>query len=391
MQETTELPSFRFIPFRRADIIQMLLSENTLPTELQQQFLNATKKIDNYFQRDFYELKQQLKNAYSRIDPDTDTRILENIGQEDSPAELSRTLEEVLERANYEKVSSEALEKALRSSSLFQLRLFVDLNDFEEVILYTRGASKREETLREFFGLWKRRVKFTNFDRVVLYIRLKDDIDGDSTLVHSPPGSTMLKLFQNVPAADLEMLFPNIRIGMRLVDKLIVGVPAVVSGAVVISTKMGATLLLLGSLLGFWLGTSSEPVELDKAALVAVLASLGALGGYVWKQFSNFRNRKIKYTQALTQNLYFKLLDNNAGVFHRVLDDAEEAESKESLLAYHFLLAYKGKMSATELDQSIEQWFQDRWQCKVNFEIEDALQKLDKLGLVSKEGKLYSA
>ena len=210
------------------------------------------------------------------------------------------------------------------------------------------------EGLRELFGLWRREVRFTNYDRVLLYIRLKADVDSESTLSDCQPGSTILRLFQNVPEADLEMLFPNIRIGMRLLDKLMIGVPALVSGGLVMTTKMGATVLLLGSLLSFWLGTSSEPVELDKAALIALAASIAALAGYLWKQYSNFRNRKLKYTQALTEHLYFKLLDSNAGAIYRILDNAEESECKESLLAYYFLLVSDRPMTATELDAAVE-------------------------------------
>ncbi len=177
------------------------------------------------------------------------------------------------------------------------------------------------------------------------------------------------------------MLFPNIRLGMRLLDKLIIGVPAIISGTIVVSTRLGATVLLLGSLLGFWLGVSTEPVQIDKAALIALGASSAALIGYIWKQVSNFRNRKLKYTQALTENLYFKLLDNNAGVIHRVVDDAEESECKESLLAYYFLLLQDKPVAAGELDERIEAWLSEQWHCKLDFEIEDALAKLKLLGL----------
>ncbi len=193
----------------------------------------------------------------------------------------------------------------------------------------------------------------------------------------------MLKLFQNVPAADVEMLFPNTRVGMRLSDKLMIGIPAVISGGVVMSTKLGATLVLLGSLLAFWFGLSKEPVSLDRAALLVLAAGLGTLGGYFWKQYSNFKNRKMRFTQALTENLYFKLLDNNAGVLLRMLDEAEDSECKESLLAYYFLLAGAAPMSAQQLDQQIEAWFAQRWQCQLDFEIDDALQKLQLLGLAN--------
>ena len=58
----------------------------------------------------------------------------------------------------------------------------VDTSDFEEVLLFTRGASRREETVRELFGLWRRKIRFTNYERVVLYLRLKENIDSDSAL-----------------------------------------------------------------------------------------------------------------------------------------------------------------------------------------------------------------
>lgn len=297
---------------------------------------------------------------------------------------LAEILEQVLDRANYDRVNREQLERAFANASLFNLKLYVDLDEFEEALLFTRGATSREEEVPVLSGLWRKKVSFINYDRVVMYIRFKDDVDAESTLGGCQPGSTMLKLFQNVPGADVEMLFPNTRVGMRMIDKLLIGVPAVVSGGVVMTTKLGATLVLLGSLFGFWLGLSAEPVKLDKASVLALLAGLGAVGGYLWKQYSGFRNRKLRFTQALTENLYFKLLDNNAGVMFRVLDEAEESECKESLLAYYFLLAAAEPLEASVLDARIEAWFEQRWQCHLDFEIEDALEKLQQLNMARK-------
>ena len=86
--------------------------------------------------------------------------------------------------------------------------------------------------------------------------------------------------------------------------------------------------------------------------------------------------------ETLTRNLYFKNLDNNAGVFHRLANDAEEEESKEAILAYYFLLTSEATLNKAELDQKIEHWFDSRWNCSIDFEIEDALRKLLALGLV---------
>lgn len=389
MSVAPELPLLSFIPFRRADVLAMLLADNALSTADKERFEQARELIESYFKQDFYQIKQQLKDAYAPLDPDADTRLVAEFRQPSAAVGLSQMLEAVLERANYEKVTDKGLKKALRSHSLFQIRLHVELDDFEEVLLYTRGPSQREETLREFMGLWKRKVKFINYDRVVLYIRVKDNIDSASTLGVCLPGSTLLKLFQNVPAADLEMLFPNIRVGMRLLDKMMIGVPAVISGGIALTTKVGGTLILLGSLIGFWVGVKSEPVTLDKATAIALVAGLGTLVAYLWKQFSNFRNRRLKYRQALTQNLYFKLLDNNAGVLHRVIDDAEESECKESFLAYYFMLVKGEAVTSAELDELTEGWLADHWQCRIDFEIDDALAKLQTLGLAQCDGERW--
>jgi hypothetical protein len=65
--------------------------------------------------------------------------------------------------------------------------------------------------------------------------------------------------------------------------------------------------------------------------------------------------------------------------------DAEEEECKEAILAYYFLLNSTYSMSRRELDRSIESWFAEKWNCTIDFEIDDALDKLLNLGLVTVE------
>jgi hypothetical protein len=380
----SKLPKLRFIPFRRTDLVHMCLAGEELNEQQQNDFAAGLNKIESYFQSEFHQIKQELKHAYSPLDPDADTRTVEEFRDEQAADRLAILIEQILDRANYERVSRAELELAFDKTSLFSLKLHVDLNEFEEALLFTRGASSRREEITQLFGLWRRQVEFVNYDRVVLYLRFKDSIDPESTLGGCQPGSTMIKLFQNVPGADVEMLFPNTRVGMRTWDKILIGVPALVSGGIVMTTKLGTTLLLLGSLVGFWLGTSSEPVELNKTTVLALLAGLGALVGYLWKQYSSFRSRKARFSQALTESLYFKLLDNNAGVIFRLLDEAEDSECNESLLAYYFLLAAGDSLSAVELDKTIERWFEQRWQSTLDFEVEDALAKLLRLGLAQR-------
>jgi hypothetical protein len=374
------LPALRFIPFRRADLRRMLRQAALLDAGELARFEDAAATVENSFAAEFHALRQQLKDIYAPLDPDADTRT---VAAAQTDGDLAAVLEQLLERANYERLGDRELKRAFRQASLFQLRLKVDLDEFEEVVLYCRGASERSENLSLLFGLWKRRVSFINYDRVLLYLRFRAAAaEGESGgTAQAEPGPVMIKLFQNVPDADLEMLFPNTQVAMRWSDLLLIGVPALVSGAVVVTTKLGTPLLLLGTLFGFWLGMHSQPVELDRPGLIALGAGFAALAAYLWKQWSSYRNRKARFRQALTRNLYFKLLDNNAGVLLRVLDDAEESECKESLLALYFLLAAGGRAAAPAIDERVEQWFAEQWSARLDFEIDDALRKLARLGL----------
>ncbi len=364
----------------------MCLATGKLAGPEQLKFREFCHLLKSVFHFEYHENLEQLKDLYAPLNPDRDTRKV-GVFTDDEDITFIEALNQLLDKANYEVLSQAAIVKALEESSLFQIKLNIDFDQFEEVLLYTRGESEHTQQVRVLFGLIKREITFTNFDRVVIYIKYKDGLMPDAA--KGKPGATMLKLFQNVPSADVEMLFPNTRVAMRGVDKLMIGVPALIGAAAIVTTKVGASLLLLGTLLGFWMGLHSEEVELDQARLLAIVAGLAGLGSYIWKQFSNFKNRKLLFMQALTQNLYFKNLDNNAGVFHRLVDDAEEEECKEAIVAYYFLLTEGSMSSEQELDEQVESWFQSRWDSTVDFEVDDALQKLKNLGLVNeRQGRI---
>ena len=368
----------RYIPFRRKDIVAMCLAEEGLTAEQADQFQRLAEQLQVTLHQHFHSRQEALKEAYLAVNPQA--RLLDSGLLSETSEDLKTLLGELLEQANYEPVTEADLAAALEEASLFKVRLQVDFSRFEEVLLYSRGQSQRTETLKLLWGLYRKEVTFTHYDNVALYLKVppEEGEEGAGERVY-------LKLFENVPKADIEMLFPETQVRMRNIDKLLIGVPALVGGGVMLTTKLGATLLLLGSLLGFWLGMHAEPVTLDKAALLALLAGLGTLAGFIWKQVKNFRTRKLQFVQTLTRNLYFKNVANNASVIYQLVDEAEEEESKETLLAYYFLLVAGEPLSAGELDERIEQWFAERWQYRLDFEISDALAKLERLELARRE------
>ncbi|OZM77860.1 TMEM143 family protein [Pseudonocardia sp. MH-G8] len=383
----------RFIPFRRTSIVTMCADE-VAPQE-RESFRMFAELLASLLHHEFRGRLEALKEAYHPFNPDADTRTLVELGPAERQAAQRRLVDELTtlaEDANFERITADDLGRAFVEESLMKVRLEADFDDFEEVVFYRRGEHTRQEEVKYLFGLRRRTIEFTNYGKVLVYVKFKgadhfEAQDRDVDDLPFTPGSTIIKLFQDVPRADLEMLFPNARVRMRLIDKLLIGVPAVVSGIIVIVTKLVAALLPVLLLLGFWLGVRREPVELDQAQLVALGAGLATFGGYLVRQFTKFKNRKIKFMKSLSESLYFRNLDNDAGVFHHLLDAAEEEEVKEAVLAYHFLRGADAPLTAAELDQRIEDWFDRRWDARFDFEVDDGVGKLRRLGLIDDDGR----
>ncbi|MBW3601942.1 MAG: DUF3754 domain-containing protein [Actinobacteria bacterium] len=386
----------RFIPFARRDVVSMCaerVGEDDAPL-----FRSLAEILTSFVHMTYHARLERMKEAYAPFAQDSDVRALRSREPVDEAAaqdQLVGELRQLLEDANFEPIGSDELASAFEEESLLKIRVHVDFGDFAEVLFSRRGVRRSTETVRELYGLRRREITFATYERVAVYVRFRDaeyfEAQGrDVADLPFEPGATLVKLFQNVPRADLEMLFPNTEVGMRLIDKLILGVPAAVSGVVVVSTKLLGSLGLIFLLIAFWLGLRDEPVLIDQAALLALAAGLSALVGYLAKQWNAFKNRKIQYMKQLSENLYFRNLDNDVGVFFHLLDAAEEEEVKEALLAYSALLV-AGPLTAEELDHDVEQWLASEHDVRLDFEIHDALGDLAALRLVEPDGDRYVA
>jgi hypothetical protein len=387
----------RFIPLRKADLIQTCLKDGRLPSEQLNAFNALCQLIVSTVHFEYHQILEELKDSYAPFDPNSDTlsvtKLTDDTLQIKQRNFTSRFIE-VLNAANFEKVTDQDLQEALQEESLFKVRLAVEFEDFADVVFYRRGEYQQTETISQFWGLRKQNITFTNYDKVAVYIKFKDADYFKQTkraALNFEPDTTIIKLFQNVPKADLEMLFPNSQVRMRAIDKVIIGGSALVGGGVVLVTKLGASLLVLGGLLGYWLGFSSKEITINSQQLIALGVGAGVLGGFIFKEWSKFKNRKLRFMKALADNLYFKNLDNNSGVFHHLIDSAEEEECKEAILAYYFLVTHGGSMSSEQLDKDVEQWFAEQFDFHIDFEIADALAKLERFGVVKSHDGQYTA
>jgi Protein of unknown function (DUF3754) len=340
-------------------------------------------QLATYYSLQFRRQSVDLKSLYRHFNPSVPggRPAIAAAERAELKQQFFSQIGELLGAANYRELSIEDIQKAMDEQALFDLRVSVNLDDYDRLLVYRRGASRRTMTLKRWLGRFgEREVEFINYDRVAL------------VFTENTPGSDIhLKLFQNVPRHDIEILLPEPRVRMRLRDKLIIGVPAVLGGAVVLLTKLGPTLLLIASLVGFWLGFKDRAVTIDQGVLLALAVGLFALGGHFWRQFGALKNRRLGFLKVLTENLYFKSLDNNSGAIQQLLDTAADEEVKEVFLVYSFLAAENRPVTAAQVDHNIEQWLQRQFACTTNFDVADAADKAVALGLAQLSGGQYTA
>jgi hypothetical protein len=194
------------------------------------------------------------------------------------------------------------------------------------------------------------------------------------------PGSIVLKIFKRVPKNDLETIFPNAVPMMSKTDKLLLWVPGLVGGVSLLSAKVIPALIKMQEAY-----QSGEAIDLlnSKTSLNQGLIALGILGAYLFRQYNNFVNKKIKYSKMLSDSLYFKNLGNNSGAFYSLLNSSEEEVLKETILAYSFLNRSKTPLTEVELDHQIESWFKTKHNTDLDFDVKEALQKLKNAGIGS--------
>ena len=206
------------------------------------------------------------------------------------------------------------------------------------------------------------------FGQLVLVFRLKPDESDESGGAGELIDRTIhIKTFVDIPMADLEVVFPEKRLSMKPVDLIKVAITAV-SGLVVVVVKLVMS-------------------AFNPFLMLVLLGSLVAYGG---RAIMGYRTSRARYEHLVTDALYTKSRDNGLGVVLFLVDCMEEQEWKEVLLGW-VLLDRDGACGGRELDRRCEQWLKQRFGVETDFEISDALAKLQQLELVEESAGTWSA
>ena len=377
-----------FIPLAVDELVEFLAAgtgAKTDPAPLPASEATAFRKFADllaaHYHREFLDRMRGLKAAYAAFDPDSDTPPLVPVLADAQAAALARLYGEVrnlLVKANYKELPRLQAMQAMQGHSFWGLEMDVAWEVFEHIEIYYRGDTVGIRTLRRWWKLWRKEEKVVpEFNRLVLVLKQQPH---QRLGRNADTKSVYLKMFKDMPKTDLEMVLPGTRVKLSRYDKGMIVYP-LASGLAVILYK------ILADVIGF-----TDVLSLTVS--VSLSWSLAAaFAGYGYKSYLSYTNKKTAYTLRLTQSLYYQNIDSNAGVFFRLVDEAEDQESREALLAYYWLWQRAGgrPMTAAALDDAIEQDLERRLGIKVDFEIGDALDKLERLNIVRKEGDGYAA
>jgi hypothetical protein len=363
-------PREHFIPARQAELVELLCAQPDLAPDDRNAVRRLADVLSSVLHVEYHRELSALKGDYAPFDPDADTVPLFPPSADDRRSRLDDLFVRfgwLLERANFTRLPQQALEEALAGHSHWGVNLAVDFEVFERLEMYVRGETVEKRERRDWRTLLRvREVSVPAYQRLVVILKLRANLRTrgvvDTEDVH-------VKLFKDIPRMDLEMLLPGTQVKMSFVDRT----------KIVLPTLSGLSLTLWKLLTGAVVAATS--------GMYSGLTLCGLVGGsigYGLRSFHGYLQTKQRYQLSLTESLYYQNLDNNAGVLMRLLDEAEEQEHREALLAWFFLwrTAPAAGLSPPELDSRIEEFLVRALGRPVDFEVDDALVKLVRFGLV---------
>src|SRR5690606_14540999 len=285
----------------------------------------------------------------------------------------------VLDKANYELLDTAQVEAAVGAANSHGIRIRVNPGRGRWLELWVRGRTTGARAVRT---LW-RTLKGEQPERVrwiELWVRgrttgaravrtLWRPLKGEqrelelyrrlAVVFQSKDDEAInLKLFREIPVADVEALLPHAEVAMSALDRLKV----------------------LGSSLGALGGVAGKLLESTVVASQMLWLAVVALGGLSVRSFLGYRRAKHVRLSQMTHHLYYQNVANNAGVLHQMVASIGQEELKEAVLAYAIVHG-GGIGDAESLRLDAARWLWERFEVEVDFDGPDAVATLERLGL----------
>jgi hypothetical protein len=378
------------IPIRKVDVIEAIVADDDFSDKAERErFRQLCRLLGAILHQRFFDRLEKLRNDYFYFSPDVTHRPgVDAATIERAYRELIETLVGVLSNANFTEIPHEEINQAHREHALVQVDLVAPRDNYREVRFFRRGHHRETIEIREWYGLRTRTAEVDVYNDVVLLITMRSDARSrrrHTRHVKLRPGSVLLKYFRDIARTDLNALFPDVRVVMGLKDRLWLGIPAVLGG-IPILFKLATTITVLFVVAAFYAGMGGSVKEADTAGALVAVGGLVALGSLIVRQWTKFQRHSLLYQKILSENVYFRNINNNSGAFDYIIGEAEEQMCKKAFLTYKFLHVPGDGPTEQELNLRIGEWLKATFGVSVDFESGDVIERLDQLGLLRRDG-----
>ncbi|MCA9709672.1 MAG: DUF3754 domain-containing protein [Myxococcales bacterium] len=342
------LPDDRFIPLRPDDLVAGLAADAGHFGLRAAQVQDVAEGMDRVLHQEIEQLRRSLERAYDPHNPARDTLLVgDEPARAESMARARRLIEYVLDKANYESLDDVQLEAALGAGNSHGIRIRVNPERVQWLDLWVRGrttASRAVRTLRRPIRGEAHDVEL--YRRLAVVFQAKDD------------DALNLKLFREIPVADVEALLPHAEVAMSGLDQLKI---------------WGGSLGALG-------GLATKLLESTVVFSQMLWVGVVALGGLSVRSLLGYRRAKHTRLSQMTHHLYYQNVANNAGVLDQLVASIGQEELKEALLAY--AIVHGGEVGdVPTLARRASQWLAAHYDVAVDFDGPDAVATLERLGL----------
>ncbi|KAJ9189786.1 hypothetical protein P3X46_001040 [Hevea brasiliensis] len=446
-QEEIRLEKEIVIPILKSQLIRTLTGRIGDPS-VRAEFLKLCKRVE-YTIRAWYHLQfEDMMYLYSLFDPDTGVQKLEQQNLTPDEIDILEQnfltcLFQVMDKSHFKIATDEEMDIALSGQYLLNLPITVDdskldkelltsyfdkhhherLPDFaDKYIIFRRGIGIDRTT--DYFILEKVDILIARFWAFLLRVTRLEEILAKRS--HGRRKKVPRKNNENNPAVDQEfelekrIRLENMEISIsNLLSKTTIQEPAFERIIVVYrkaSTKTkkergiyvkqfqeipmadmeivlpekknpGLTpvdwVWFLGSaILGLVAVINSLGVPM--ADLWVLFAVISTVIGYFAKIYFTYQQSLATYQYLITHFLYDKQLDSGRGTLLHLCDNVIQQEVKEVIIAY-FILMVQGKAAREDLDKRCEHLIKTEFGKSCNFDVDDAVQKLEKLGIIAQD------
>ncbi len=371
----------KFVPLHTTDLIHFLAEHPALKQPQQAIFRQVAGMILAMLHHLYRQKHERLTYIYAPLDPDRDT-LLMSVPVERQRDQLCDELFErsadMLHRANYDRLTNDAIQRALKAASQWGVRMRVDFSLFARLDVYVRGdviGHRRQRNWQRLFRSEMIRVPI--YQRLVVIFRTRPHTNLDERF---DSHRVYLRMFKNIPQQDVDMMLPSIGVRMSWWDHSQIVLPSIYA-ACMTGWRVLRNVMLL------------TLVGLFKTVAIFVLVVFAILYG-LKSMFTYTINTRRRYMLNMAQNLYYQSLDNNAGVLQRILEEGEQQEACEAILAYFVTIAYfesHAEPTLADIDQHCEALIHEATGIHVDFDVDDAAHDLMKLGIFNQTANGWSA